>query len=154
RRSGRRNRERERKRHGGNDACPHLTIPQRLVDRSRTLLRCGCEKAAWGGRDTGTYHFATVSDSLTTVTRMSRPLCVRPSGTVAADKPRRAAIVGFRLRAQVRDDPVAVAAVDRVHELDHVPLAVPCEALELERRRVQGHAERLGFLGVGDRRLD
>ena len=56
--------------------------------------------------------------------------------------------------AQLGDEPVAVAAVDRADELDDRPLLGAGRALELERRRVQRHAEDLGLLLVRHRRLD
>src|SRR5207237_4176258 len=57
-------------------------------------------------------------------------------------------------RAKLGHDAVAVAAVDRVDELDGPVALVPARALEQERRRVEGDAERRRFLLVRHRRLD
>src|SRR5215470_2653003 len=59
-----------------------------------------------------------------------------------------------RLRAQVRDEPVTVAAVDRVDELDDLAALGARDPLEQERGRVQRHFERLGLLLVRHRGLD
>src|SRR5438067_3116407 len=57
-------------------------------------------------------------------------------------------------RAKLGHDAVAVAAVDRVDELDRPVALVSARALEEERRRVKGDAERRRFLLVRHRRLD
>ena len=56
--------------------------------------------------------------------------------------------------AELGDDAVAVATVDRVDELDGPSRLVARGALEEERRRVERDAERLGLLLVRHRRLD
>src|SRR4051812_15360702 len=55
---------------------------------------------------------------------------------------------------ELRDEPVAVATVDRAREFDDVVLVGAGDALEEERRRVERHAEELRFLVVRDGRLD
>src|SRR5438067_143906 len=57
-------------------------------------------------------------------------------------------------RAKLGHDAVAVAAVDRVDELDRPVALVSARALEEERRRLTGDAERRRFLLVRHRRLD
>ena len=56
--------------------------------------------------------------------------------------------------AQLRDQPVPVAAVGRDRELDHVARGRARDALEQESRRVERDPQRLGLLLVRDRGLD
>ena len=56
--------------------------------------------------------------------------------------------------AELGDDPVAVAPVDRVDKLDRPSGVVARRALEEEGRRVKRHPERLRLLLVRHRRLD
>ena len=52
------------------------------------------------------------------------------------------------------DEPVPVAAIDRLDELDDLARLRVGDALEAERRRVERNAERRRLLLVGHRRLD
>src|SRR3954454_4074269 len=56
--------------------------------------------------------------------------------------------------AELGDQPVAVAAVDRADVLDDLALAGPRRPLEQECRRVQRHAQVLRLLLGGHCRLD
>ena len=64
-------------------------------------------------------------------------------------------VKGSALRAaELGDDPVPVAPVDRLDELDRAALLVAARPLEEERGRMERHAEGRGLLTVRHRRLD
>src|SRR5215510_13590576 len=73
---------------------------------------------------------------------------------VTAVQSRCPCVAGLGLGAQIGNDPVAVAAVDRAHELDRVAVCVAREALEQKRRRVKRHPQRGRLVRVGDGWLD
>src|SRR4051812_15813315 len=57
-------------------------------------------------------------------------------------------------RTQLGHEPVPIAAIDRPHELHHLPSLALGYPLEEERGRVQGHAENLRLFFARDRWLD
>src|SRR5919198_1992394 len=105
----------------------------------------------YGGRalrpPSGSYQLATAR----TFAHTTRGCQDQSSETTCDESPR---TMHLDAAGEVGDDPVAVAAVDRLDELDDLVAPVAAEALEEERGRVQRHAERRRLLLVRHRRLD
>src|SRR3954468_19114369 len=90
--------------------------------------------------------------------KYEQPTTARRGGSAAAaglpDRQDGVAPVPVPLRRQLRHEVVAVAAVDRAHELDDGAVLGAARPLEEEGGRVQRDAERARLLLVRDRRLD
>src|SRR5581483_3152943 len=109
-------------------------------------------RARASARRIGMYHSPSRGGDWHILVRMSRPLW-SGAEAVAVERNRDVGNTQHWPHAQLGDEPVAVASVDRAHELDHLGLGAG-EPLEQERRRVERDAERPGLLLVGHRRLD
>src|SRR5581483_11860219 len=114
----------------------HVSSSRRRAT-SALNYRCGLrERARWSMRRIGLYQWP------------------RPDIRTQDHSLSRAAVRSGVAAAQLGHDPVAVAPVDRLDELDRAAGLVAARALEQEGRRVERDAERRRLLLVRHRRLD